>query len=106
MKHKIIVTDMDGTLCEEVPTFERSMAKPNQESIEFINKSYALGAHIIIYTSRSWAEYRMTKTWLDSSNVKYHQLICGKPIYDVWLDDKSIKPKEQNELKRLLREGA
>ena len=93
---------MDGTLCEEVPTFEKSMAQPKHEVIEFINKLYAFGTHIIIYTSRGWAEYRMTKKWLNNFNVKYHQLICGKPIYDVWLDDKSIKPEEQKKLYKLL----
>jgi uncharacterized HAD superfamily protein len=90
---KTYIFDLDGTICEEKPTFERSLAKPFKDIINKINKLYD-DNNIIIYTARGWQENNKTKFWLDSNNVKYHQLICGKPIYDYWVDDRSIHPKD------------
>jgi histidinol phosphatase-like enzyme len=91
---KIFVFDLDGTICSEKPTFEKSLAEPIYGIITKINKLFDEGNHIIIYSARGWQEYNMTKYWLDSNSVKYHQLICGKPIYDYWIDDRSIHPKD------------
>jgi hydroxymethylpyrimidine pyrophosphatase-like HAD family hydrolase len=87
---KKIVFDLDGTLCEESSTFERSLAKPRNDIIEIINKTHNEGNFVMIYTARSWAEYRITEKWLKDSNVNYDLLICGKPIYDYWVDDRCI----------------
>ena len=32
----------------------------------------------------------MTMDWLTKYGVKFHQLILGKPIGDVWIDDRAI----------------
>ena len=32
----------------------------------------------------------MTTDWLKRNGFKYHQLILGKPIGDVWIDDRAI----------------
>lgn len=93
-----IVFDLDGTLCEERQTFERSLAEPIQENINRVIEAKKAGHTIIIYSSRGWQEYRMTIFWLNSHNVPYDMLILGKPMYDLWVDDKAIKPED---LKRL-----
>jgi uncharacterized HAD superfamily protein len=95
---KTYVFDLDGTLCEEKQTFERSLAAPIQQNINICNHLYDKGNHIIIYTARSWAEYKMTENWLLSNNVKYHQLLCGKPIYYRWIDDRALNSKDINSL--------
>ena len=82
---------MDGTICEDKSTFERSLANMLPNAKEVINNWYDSGHTIIIYTARGWSEYNMTKRWLDDFGVKYHQLLCGKPIGDVWIDDRAIK---------------
>lgn len=88
-----IVFDLDGTLCEERPTFEKSMALPLPGMKEFVNLRKDIGDFIIIYTSRSWNEYAMTKKWLDDNGFKYDLLMCGKPVYDEWYDDKAKQLK-------------
>jgi len=87
---KRIVIDLDGTICQELPTFDRSLAKPKPGAVETINKLHDAGWFIIIYTGRGWAEYKMTKYWLDAAGIKYDVLLCAKPIYDIWLDDRAI----------------
>jgi uncharacterized HAD superfamily protein len=90
-KLKRVVIDMDGTICTEKPTFEKSLAVINKHAREVINKLHDSGVHVIIYTARGWAEYEMTKQWLLTNDIRYEQLICGKPIYDVWIDDRALK---------------
>lgn len=91
MKKLTIVCDLDGVLCTEEKTFSRSLALPIKEEIHNLNKLYSLGHTIIIFTARGWAEYEMTKDWLIRHNVMYHNLICGKPIADILIDDRSFK---------------
>ena len=55
---------------------------------------YDEGHTIIIYSARTWMEFEMTTAWLKEHKVKYHQLIMGKPIGDVWIDDRALQFKD------------
>ena len=92
MKSKKIAIDLDGTICEERQTFEKFLANPIKDSVETINKLHEEN-FIIIFTARGWQEYNITKAWLEKYNVKYDLLICGKPIYDIIIDDRAIAAK-------------
>jgi uncharacterized HAD superfamily protein len=85
-----IIIDMDGTICSEEKTYSRCLAKPKENAIESINSLYDKGHIIIIYTARTWMEFEMTAAWLKNNNLKYHQLMMGKPIGDIWIDDRAI----------------
>jgi len=86
-----IIIDLDGTICTEERTYSRSLAKPIPESITQINTLFDEGNTIIIYTARTWMEFEMTTAWLKQHNVKYTQLIMGKPIGDIWIDDRAVR---------------
>lgn len=86
-----IIIDLDGTICTEEKTYSRSMAKPIMGAVKAVNDLFDSGNTIIIYSSRSWQEYEMTQHWLKQYNVRYTQLILGKPIGEVWIDDRAIK---------------
>jgi uncharacterized HAD superfamily protein len=88
-----IVIDMDGTICTEEKTYSRALAKPLPGAVENINKLYDEGHIVLIYSARTWMEYEMTYDWLCKYNIKFHQLILGKPIGDVWIDDRAINFK-------------
>jgi len=85
-----IIIDMDGTICTEEKTYSRSLAKVKEGAAKSINTLYEQGHTIIIYSARTWMEYEMTAHWLKANNIKYHQLILGKPIGDVWIDDRAL----------------
>lgn len=89
-----IIIDMDGTICTEMRQFSRCLAEPKANAVETINELYDAGNTIIIYSARTWVEYEMTVDWLKRYGVKYHQLIMGKPIGDVWIDDRAITAKD------------
>jgi len=86
-----IVIDIDGTICTEEKTFERCLATPLPGAVESINRLFTEGHHVILYTARGWQEYEMTVKWLVNHNIPYDQLIMGKPIADVWIDDRTEK---------------
>ena len=90
MRNKTYVFDLDGTLCEERYTFEKTLAAPIIDMIELVNRLYKEGNRIIIYTARGWGEFAITEKWLKDNNVSYHLLMCGKVIYDVWIDDRCM----------------
>lgn len=89
-----IIIDMDGTICSEERTYSRCLAKPKTNAVETINEMYDAGHTIIIYSARTWVEYEMTVDWLSKNGVKYHQLMMGKPIGDVWIDDRALQFKD------------
>ena len=100
MKNKVIAVDMDGCLCEEKKTFEKSLAEPKQDIINIINLLYNSNT-IVIYTARSWLEYKMTEDWLKKNNVKYNFLVCGKYPYDVLIDDRVLNVEDVDKIMEL-----
>jgi len=99
-----IIIDLDGTICTEEKTFSRSMAKPLPGAIDVINDLYNKGNIIIIYSARTWQEFEMTSHWLHQNKIQYHQLILGKPIGDIWIDDRALNFKNWEETKKLIEE--
>lgn len=88
---KTAVVDMDGTICEERPTFERSLAKLLPGAVEGVKRLKNRGYFIVVYTARGWAEYSMTKQWLEDNGIWFDLLLCGKPHGDIWIDDRAVR---------------
>ncbi|MCD8184199.1 MAG: hypothetical protein LUE99_15215 [Bacteroides sp.] len=85
---------MDGAICTEMRQFSRCLAEPKSHAVKTINELYDAGNTIIIYSARTWVEYEMTVDWLKRHGIRYHQLFMGKPIGDVWIDDRAITANE------------
>jgi hypothetical protein len=88
---KTIMIDLDGVICTEERTFERPLAEPLAGAREALAQLRAAGHTVIIYTARNWPEYRVTKKWLDDHGFAYDGLHMGKPVADVWIDDRAIR---------------
>lgn len=78
--------DIDDTIlwCVKTPcgrcsrtTYE--LASVNREEIRLINERYGAGDTIILWTGRSWDQYRLTVDMLRRVGVHYHELLMGKP---------------------------
>jgi uncharacterized HAD superfamily protein len=101
MKLRLTISvDIDGILCAEELWEKRPFAKPIYENINKINALFSKGHHIILFTARGWNEYEMTENWLLVHGVLYDQLICGKPICDLGIDDR-IESNFDNFMKRV-----
>lgn len=90
----IYFVDIDETICQSPTNRDYALAIPIKERIEKINKLFDEGNTIIYWTARgtgSGIDWRkVTELQFKNWNVKYHDLRFGKPIYDVFIDDKNI----------------
>ncbi len=89
---KIFYFDCDGVICDTKDT-DYENAIPKQENINHINALYDKGHCVVVFTGRGsvsdidWRD--LTERQLKAWGVKYHELIFGKPNYDVFIDDKA-----------------
>ena len=85
-----IMVDLDGVVSTEERVFDRPLAKPIPGAREALRELKDAGHTIVIYTARGWAEYNVTKHWLDQHGMVYDAIQMGKPIAHVWIDDRAI----------------
>tara|TARA_R110000796_G_scaffold71615_2_gene162525 strand:+ start:3030 stop:3341 length:312 start_codon:yes stop_codon:yes gene_type:complete len=90
----ILYVDIDETICMSPDDRDYAKAKPIKKNIDKINKLYDDGNVITYWTARgtgSGIDWRdVTEKQFDKWGVKYHDLKFGKPIYDLFVDDKNI----------------
>lgn len=91
MKNLTIAIDLDGTICTEERTFDRPLAEPLSGAIESIRGLHEAGHTIIVWTARGWEQYKITHKWLVDNKIPFHALLMGKPIVDIWIDDRAIR---------------
>ena len=93
----IIYVDIDNTILTTEGVDYRN-SKPISDRIEVINSLYDKGHGIVYWTARGsgsgedWSE--ITREQLKRYGAKYHTLKFGKPIYDLFIDDKNINSEE------------
>ena len=99
----IIYVDIDETICyhEEGDTTKArdyTKAMPYTKRIEKVNSLYDEGHTIVYWTARGsvtgldWTD--LTASQLKEWGAKHHNLILGKPQYDLFIDDKNINSED------------
>tara|TARA_R110001592_G_scaffold198339_11_gene446540 strand:+ start:1633 stop:1929 length:297 start_codon:yes stop_codon:yes gene_type:complete len=90
----IIYVDVDETICYYKAERNYNLAIPYKDRIAKINKLFEEGNRIYYWTARGTGsgEYWLSKTkdQLDLWGCKYTGIKIGKPIYDLFIDDKNI----------------
>lgn len=100
-----ICFDLDNTLTT-YPTVagDYSTVKPIYKNITLLKKLKSDGHEIIIYTARRMKTHHgnigkvikdiasVTIDTLEKFNIEYDELIFGKPIADIYIDDRAINP--------------
>jgi len=99
LKSKVIYyIDIDDTICTLGRTLDYSTAIPNLTAIAKVNLLYSEGHRIVFWTARgtgSGLDWRqLTEDQLLSWGVQYDELKFGKPIYDVFIDDKNMNAED------------
>lgn len=102
-----ICIDIDGTICEtRKPNQTYSSVLPLRDAIETIKKLKNEGHYIILYTARHMKtcshnvgqviarQGRTLLTWLDDNQVPYDEIMFGKPLADIYIDDKAVRFKD------------
>ena len=104
-RKKIFFFDLDNVLCNtKGSNYIQSL--PLKEIIRTVNILSQKGNYIKIFTSRYMGRnkenknkaikdgYNFTKKQLKKWNVKYDELIFGKPPYDLFVDDTNLSFKK------------
>lgn len=95
-----IYIDIDDTICvyPDECDGDYSKAIPSSKKIKMVNDLYDAGNRITMWTARgtvSGIDWRaITESQLSEWGVKYHNLILGKPAYDLFIDDKAMNSLE------------
>lgn len=107
---KVIVMDIDGTLCE-IKSKEQSYLDviPKFNILEKLNKMKQEGFYIILYTSRQMRTYdgnigkinantgKILFQWIEKYDIPFDEIYFGKPWCGkngFYVDDKAIRPSE------------
>jgi hypothetical protein len=106
----VYVVDIDGTICTLPRKLngetDYSTCKPLSKQISKFNKLHKDGHTIIYFTARGMGRtnnnrtkaydlfYDLTKNQLSQWDVKFHDLLLGKPAADLYIDDKAINIKD------------
>ena len=87
------IVDIDGTICT-VTNGDYPNAEPYLSRIQHFNMLYDAGNEIHYWTARggvsgkNWED--LTIMQLADWGVKYTSVGTGKPVYDIWIDDKAF----------------
>lgn len=97
--------DLDNTLVTyPVVPGDYSTVKPVPRMVTFLRKAKAAGHTVIIHTARRMGSHghnpgaacadiaRVTLDTLDAFGIPYDELLFGKPLADVYFDDRACNP--------------
>ena len=85
--------DWDKTIFETsgypdfIPT---TIIKGAKEGLEEIVR---LGYKVVVFTARPWSDLYLLKHLIKEYNLPVDQIICGKPLFLVLIDDKNLEFK-------------
>jgi len=106
---KILVMDLDGTICIDDSSVDYSDKKPREDVVTLIKKYKVDGFKIVISTARNMRTYNgniqlinintlpIIISWLEKHNIPYDEILVGKPWCGndgFYVDDKAIRPSE------------
>lgn len=102
---KKLIVDVDDTISVHINRDYKN-AIPKSDIIQKLNSLYDIGYYILYFTARGQIScngdidlinktHRHTlETWLLNNNVKYNELLFGKPLGQLYIDDKAITPDD------------
>jgi hypothetical protein len=91
----IYYIDIDGTICiTEGTNYTTAIPIPNR--IQEVNKLYEDGHTVVYWTARGTGSgtdlYALTLKQLKGWGCKFTTLKTGKPVYDLFVEDRSMHP--------------
>lgn len=97
-KLKWLGVDLDQTIA--YPTWKPDQSRavigdPIPENIAKLQEAVDAGYKPVIYTARHWSEYEMIEAWLENFKIPYSRILCGKPLFHRFVDDKNILPTDE-----------
>lgn len=111
---KVIVIDIDGTLCEIKKREQNYLdVKPKEKVLRKLKQMKEEGFYIILYTARQMRTYegnlgrinantgKQIFQWLEKYEIEFDEIYFGKPWCGksgFYVDDRTIRPSEFEKL--------
>lgn len=98
--NKIILIDIDGTVCDDIKNEDSHLYESAQhfpDALETINGWVEQGAIVTFFTAREEKDREVTENWLISKGFKYNGLIMNKPrclspdSEYIWIDNRKVR---------------
>jgi uncharacterized HAD superfamily protein len=87
-----IVVDIDGVVCIDTRKHtDYEVREPLLKGIQMVQKLKRDGHTVILHTARWLEDYPVTYEWLIRHEVPFDKLVMGKPLGDVYIDDKALR---------------
>lgn len=84
-----ISIDLDGVLAQGESNWPNYLyCVPVKGAVNALRELRRLGIWIIIHTARCTEDRIVTAEWLNWHGFVYDELVMGKPVADIYLDDK------------------
>lgn len=98
MSGVVAVVDIDGVVADEGEerVYSEEAGWPYDRCVvieagrDLVRGLYKSGVRIVFHTARPAVDRDVTKKWLARHDIPYHELVMGKPLGDVYLDDRSF----------------
>ena len=88
-----IGVDWDNTVFNESGYPEYSPTSIVCGAKEGLDKIVALGYKVVVFTARPWSHLYLLEHIIKEYNLPVDQIICGKPLFRYFIDDKNIEFK-------------
>jgi len=94
---KWVTIDFDQTIAlhDGYPNF--NPIEPMVGAKEALERIWASGHKIHIYTSRPWGFYNVIEDWLVDNEIPFDQIHCGKVLSKLHIDDRAFRFNDWND---------
>jgi len=93
-EHKRVrIVDIDGVLVRQINSVDMTLpVVPINNTVEQINEWFRQGDYIMLWSARSREYEDLTRQQVDSIQIRYHEIVLGKPLSEeIYIyDDKLI----------------
>ena len=80
-----IAIDLDDTIRDT------STNKPTKDAKKVIDSYHDKGIEILVFTANGDDKRFEIIDWLNENEIYFDNLQCGKPLYDLFIDDKAVR---------------
>lgn len=92
MADKVVCVDLDGVIADGHDRPGRyHLAKLVPGALAALKRFRDEGWRVVIYTARREADRAVTERWLQVKVVPYDELVLGKPLASVYIDDRAVR---------------
>lgn len=85
--------DFDDTVASNSGLPDFVLGEPMAGAKDALEEIKRRGFKVIIYTARPWSQYIVIEDWLNTHQIPFKMIVCGKMLLRGFIDDRNIEFK-------------